>query len=131
LEAVEQAVAVRADGREELIVDRRAHGDGGGARDGIAAERGAVVAGHESARRLVGDEEAADGEPVRERLREREEVGPDAELVEREERAGASDTGLHLVEGEQRAQALRAGRRGGDERGVERNDAALAEYRLE
>src|SRR5205085_6776761 len=36
LEAVEQAVAVRADGREELIVDRRAHGDGGGAPDGIA-----------------------------------------------------------------------------------------------
>ena len=71
--------------REQLVVDRVAHGDGGGADDGVAAERRAVVAGLERAGRVVGDEQAADRQAVRERLGERDELRPHAELLEREE----------------------------------------------
>ena len=44
---------------------------------GVAAEGRGVVAGHEAGRRVVGDEQRADREPVREPLRERDRVGPD------------------------------------------------------
>ena len=47
-------------------------------RDRVAAEGRGVVAGHEAARRVVGDEQRADRQAVREPLRERERVGPDA-----------------------------------------------------
>ena len=58
----------------------------GGADDGVPAERRAVVAGDEPARDAVGDEQAADRQAVRERLRERDRVGPDAERLQGEER---------------------------------------------
>src|SRR5207244_7702164 len=45
----------------------------------------------------------ADREPVRETLCERDELRPHAELLEAEERPGAADAGLHLVEAEKRA----------------------------
>ena len=83
--------------------------------DGVAAERRAVVAGRERARRVVGDEQAADRQAVREALRERDELRPHAELLEGEERAGAADAGLHLVEGEQRAELVRERGRGRSE----------------
>ena len=89
--------------REQLVVDRVDDGAGGGARDGVAAEGRGVVAGLEAGGRVVGDEERADREPVREALRERDGVGPHAELLPGEERAGAADAGLHLVEDQQRA----------------------------
>ena len=69
-----------------------------------------MVAGHERARRVVGDEQAADRQAVREALRERDEIGPHAELLEGEERPGAADAGLHLVEGEQRVELARGER---------------------
>ncbi len=86
-----------------------------------------MVAGDERAGRIVRDEQRADRQPVREPLGERDEIGADAQLLEREERPGAPDARLDLVEAEER---LQLGRRG-DELRVERNDAALAENRLE
>ena len=109
-------------------VDDRA---GGGARDRVAAERGGVVAGLERRRRVVGDEQRADRQPVREPLRERHRVGPDAELLPREERAGAADAGLHLVEDEQRAVLVGERAREREDLRRERPDAALALHRLE
>ena len=52
---------------------------------------------------LVGDEQRADRQPVREPLRERHGVRLHAEPLPREERAGPPHAGLHLVEDEQRA----------------------------
>jgi len=90
-----------------------------------------MVAGDEGARDVVGDEEAADRQPVRQSLREREELRPGAEPLPGEKRAGAADAGLHLVEAEERAMPLRQGGSDGDELGFERNHTALSEYRLE
>ena len=110
-EAVAQPLAVRAHLREQRVVDRRRTTASAAAHDdGIAAERRAVVAGHERAGRVVGDEQAADRQAVREALGERDELRAHAELLEGEERAGAADAGLHLVEGEQRAELARARR---------------------
>ena len=79
----------------------------------------------------VGDEQAADRQAVGQSLRERDRIGADAELLEREERARAADARLHLVEHEQRPGLVRELARCGDERCVEGDDAALAEDRLE
>src|SRR5581483_7999345 len=51
-EAGEEPRAVRAHGGEQRVVDGRADRDGSGARDGVAAERRAVVAGGERGRRV-------------------------------------------------------------------------------
>ena len=53
--------------------------------------------------------------------------GRTPERLEREERSGATDPGLHLVEAEERRELGR----GGHERLLERDDASLAEHRLE
>ncbi len=71
---------------EQLVVDRVADRAGGGADDRVAAEGRAVVAGRERAGGVVGDEQAADRQAVREPLRERDELRTHAELLEREER---------------------------------------------
>ncbi len=130
-EAGPQPFAVRADLLQQLVVDRVAHRDGGGADDGVAAEGRAVVARLERARRIVRDEQAADRQAVRERLGKRHELRPDAELLEREEAAGAAHARLHLVEREQRAELLGQRRSRREERRLERDHAALAEHRLE
>ena len=54
-----------------IVVD---DGAGGGAGDGVAAERRGVVARHEAGGRVVGDEQRADRQAVREPLRERDGV---------------------------------------------------------
>src|SRR5438876_989769 len=54
-EAAEQPLAVRAHARQQLVVDRVAHGNRRGAGNRVAAEGRAVVAGDEGAGRLVGD----------------------------------------------------------------------------
>ena len=51
----------------------------------------------------VADEQRADRQPVPEPLRERHEVGLDAELLVGEERPGAAEPRLDLVEDEERA----------------------------
>ena len=90
-----------------------------------------MVAGADRITDAVADEQRADRQAVPEALRERHEVGLDPELLVREERSGAPEPRLHLVDAEQRADLARDLRRGLNEPGVERNDAALAEDRLE
>ncbi len=121
-----QEGAVLADLREQLIVDRLEDGAGGGAGDGIAAERAAVVARDETLRRLVGDEERADREPVREPLRERDGVRPDPGLLPGEEGAGAPDAALDLVQDQQGAVLVGEGAGGRQELGGRRVDPTLA-----
>ena len=86
--------------REQRVVDRIHDRAGRSARDGVAAEGRAVVTWHERAGGLAGDEQAADRQAVREPFCERDEVRPDAELLEGEERTRAADAGLDLVEAE-------------------------------
>ena len=117
----------RADALEQLVVDRADDRTGSRARDGVAAERRAVITGDERAGRIVCDEQRADRQAVRKPLGERDEIGTDAQLLECEERPGAPHARLDLVETEQRMQLARRGH----ERGVERDDASLAENRLE
>ena len=62
----------RANVREQRLVDRVDDGTGGGARDRVAAEGRGVVAGLEAGRRVVGDEQRADRQAVRESLGERD-----------------------------------------------------------
>ena len=107
------------------------HGARRRAGDGVAAERRGVVAGLEAGRRVVGDEERADRQSVREALRERDRVGPDAVGLPREERAAAADAGLHLVEDQQRAVLVGERARLREHLGRERVHAALALHRLE
>ena len=90
-----------------------------------------MVTGRERTGRVVRDEQAADRQPVREPLRERHELRAHAGLLEGEERPGAADARLHLVEGEERAELVCERRSRGDERRLERDDAALAENGLE
>ena len=52
---------------------------------------------------LVGYQQCADGQAVREPLRERDELGLDPELLVGEERAGATQAALDLVVEEQAA----------------------------
>ncbi len=90
-----------------------------------------MIAGRERVRRLVGDEQAADREAVRERLRQSQQVGADSDVLPREEPSRAPDAGLHLVEREQRAEVVRDLRCDDDEVRLERDHTALAEDGLE
>ena len=77
---------------------------GGGADDRVAAERRGVVAGREAAGGASSATSSAPiGRPLASALRERDEIRPDAELLEGEERARAAHAGLDLVEAEERA----------------------------
>ena len=103
--------AGRADVREQLVGERVA--DRARRRrttTGLPPKVEPWSPGDERARGLVGDEQAADRQPVGERLGERHELRPDAELLEREERARAAHPALDLVEGEQRAELARRAR---------------------
>ena len=90
-----------------------------------------MVAGLEPVRRSVGDEQRTDREPVRERLRERDRVRPDAELLPGEEAARAADAALDLVEDQQRAVLVGERAGGGQELRARRVDPALALDRLD
>ena len=108
-DVLERRLEARADlahVREQVVVDRVDHGAGRGAGDGVAAEGRGVVARDEAARLAVGDEQRADRQAVREPLRERDRVGPHARVLPGEERAGAADPGLHLVEDEHRLELV-------------------------
>ena len=99
--------ALLADRSEECLVECLDDGPGRGADDGVAAEGAAVVAGLESLRRFVGDEQGADRKAVGKPLGERDRVGSDAEFLEREEAARAADAALDLVEDQHRAVLVR------------------------
>src|SRR5438128_764883 len=90
-----------------------------------------MVAGLEADRPLLGRQQNADRQPVRKALRERGEVGADAEVLEGEERARPADAGLHLVEAEQRAVLGGQLRRRAEETWVRGQHAALALDRLD
>ena len=117
--------------REQVLVDGLDHRAGGGADDRVAAEGGGVVARHEPGRRVVGDEQRADRQAVGEPLRQRDQVRPDTELLEGEERPRPADAGLHLVEAEERAVLGRELGGRGEEAGRRGVDAALALDRLD
>ena len=95
-----------------IVVD-----DGAGRRAGdrVAAEGRARGRPARTAGALVGDEQRADRQAVREALRERRRIGPHAELLPGEEAAGAADAGLHLVEDQHRAVLVGERARGGEE----------------
>ena len=76
-------------------------------------------------------EDRAERQSAAERLGERDDVGDDAALLEREERSGAPEAALDLVEDQDRAGAVGDAARGGEEVVRERDDAALAHDRLE
>jgi hypothetical protein len=90
-----------------------------------------VVSGADRAGGSVPNEQRADRKAVAQPLRERHEVGLDADLLVGEERPGPSDSRLHLVDAEERADLTRDLRRRLHETVVQRNDAALPEDRLE
>ena len=119
------------DVREQLVVDRVDDRARRGARDRVAAERRGVVARLEPRRCVIRDEQRADRQAVRKAFRERDRVGLHAELLPREEAAGAADARLHLVEDQQRAVLVRERARLCEELGRERMDAAFALHRLE
>ena len=68
--------AVRPDVAEQLLVDRGEDRGGSRARDGVPTERRAVVPGRERTCHLVGDEERADRQAVREALGQGHEIRP-------------------------------------------------------
>ncbi len=71
--------------------------------DGVAAERRAVMSRlHDAFERCAG-EHGAERQSAAERLRQRDDVRHDAALLKREERTGAPEAALDLVEHEQRA----------------------------
>ncbi len=65
-----------------------------------------MVSGDECAGGVIRDEQAADRKPVCEPLGQRDEIGPDAELLVCKERPGSSDAALDLVEEEERPVSL-------------------------
>ncbi len=73
----------------------------GGAGERIAAEGRAMAAGLEEGGRGSGGEAGADRHAVGEPLGERDHVGPDRRMLEREPGAGAAGAALHFVEHEQ------------------------------
>ena len=79
----------------------------------------------------VGDEQRADRQPVREPLRERDGVRPDAVGLPGEEGAATPDAGLHLVEDQQGAVRVRERARLGERLGREWMHAAFALHGLE
>src|SRR5579883_2346775 len=96
-----------------------------------AAERRAVIAGLQRARRFAVDQKRADGQAVRQGFRQRDGVGAHAEVLEREELTDASHSGLDFVEDEQRAALRGDAPRGLQELARRRKDAALALHRLD
>ena len=116
---------------EQRLVERLDDRAGGGADDGVAAERAPVVSRLEAVRGCVGDEERADREAVGEALCERDRVRRHAELLPREEAAGAADAALDLVEEQERAVLVREHAGGGEELGGGGMDPALSLHRLD
>ena len=114
-----------------LVGDRVEHGQRGGARDGIAAERAAVLARSEGASRRPKTDAGADGQAAAEAFGQSEHVGPNALGEGREPLAGAADAALHLVDHEQRVDRVAGGSRGREVARRRGDDASLAECRLQ
>ena len=118
-------------GDEALVLEhveyRERRGLGDGVADVGAADRARVRAVHD----LRAPDHPGEGKPGSDRLRDRDQVRLDLEVLHREHPAGAPEARLHLVGDEddpvpvaERAKAL-------DVRARSRNEATLAELRLE
>ena len=90
-------------GGDVLGLHHGQHGPGRGRRQGLAAERGAVVAGAEGVGHVVAGPAGADGHAVAQGLGHGDDVGPDAVVLEAEPPAGAAEAGLDLVDDQQHA----------------------------
>ena len=101
-----------------LLVDDPERGDGRRGGERVAAERRAVVADQED-RGGLADEHRADRDAAAEPLGQRRDIRSDRRLLEGEERAGAPDPGLDLVEDQERAG--RIGQRLGQPQGTHRS----------
>ena len=104
---------------EPLVLDHVEHRERRGLRDRVADVGPADAAGDGRVHDLRLAEHAGERQPHRDRLRDRDQVRLDAEVLDREEPAGAREPGLHLVADEDDAvlvadlaQALRGTRRG-------------------
>ena len=98
-------------GRDVLGLHDRQHGPGGRRRQGLAAERGGVVAGPERRGHVVAGPAGADRHAVAQRLGHRDHVGRDAVVLEPEPLPGAAQARLDLVDDQQRCPARRRGGR--------------------
>ncbi len=74
-----------------------------GRADRVTAECAAVQAGGEQVRGSTDGQTGSDRQTAAEALGQRHHIGGDAVVLVGEERAGAADPGLHLVEDQQRA----------------------------
>ena len=116
---------------EALVVDHVEHGERRGLRDRVADEGAADAAGDGRVHDLGAAEHARERQAVRDRLRDADQVGLDARVLDREEAAGAAEAGLHLVGDEDDAVAVADLAHACDELGRRDDEAALALHRLE
>ncbi len=106
----------------DLVEDGVAHPAG----DRISAERCPVMTRLHDAFDCLAGEHRAERQSAAERFRKRDDVGNDAAVLKREQRSGASEPALDLVEDENRAGAIGESSCGRQIFGGQRNDAALA-----
>ena len=111
-----EPVADRRDAIEQVrLFDLVENGQAEAAGDGVAAEGRAVMAGLDHAFDRRAGEDGAERQAAAERLGQRDDVGDDAALLEGEERSGAPEAALDLVEDQDRAGAVGDAARGGEE----------------
>ena len=82
---------------EALLLEHVEHGEGRGLRDGVADVRPADRTGVRAVHDLGAPDDAREREARGDRLRNRHQVGLDAEVLHREHPPGAPEAGLHLV----------------------------------
>ena len=82
---------------QAFVLDHVEHGERGRDRNRVADERAADTAGGGRVHDLRPAEHAGEREPHRDRLGDGDQVGLDAEVLDREEPAGPCEAALHLV----------------------------------
>ena len=127
-----QRAAALGDPCEEAVGQHHIeHRIGDGAGEGVAAKGRTMAAGIHAAGPVPGGETGSDREPATEAFRDRDDVGSDAGLLVREQRAGASHAGLDLVEDEEAAVLVAQLAQPPQALGRHDADAALALDRLD
>ncbi len=101
-----QRLAERLGPSDQVVVgDDPQHGQRRRRAHRVAAEGAAVQARSQQLRGRAGREARADRQAATEALGQRDDIGSDAVVLVGEKCSGAADTGLHLVEDQQRAVA--------------------------
>ena len=85
----------------------------------------------ELAEQIVAAAQCAQRQPAAERLGDHDDVGHDAEMLEREQLAGAAESGQHLVEDEHRTRPIASLAQRPHESGLRYAHAALGLHRLD